>query len=106
MADIIDYKKEYKDLYLPKAEPSTIKIPEIIFAAVEGKGNPNETDGEYQAAVGVLYGIQYTIKMSKKEHLFQMAILIMLCRPLKACGGLITVMTGHRNRNQNTAGFQ
>ena len=66
MTDIMDYKKEYKNLYLPKTEPSTIKVPEIIFAAVEGKGNPNEPDGEYQAAVGVLYGIQYTIKMSKK----------------------------------------
>ena len=66
MGNILDYKKEYRDLYLPKAEPSVIKVPEMIFAAVEGKGNPNEADGEYQAAVGVLYGIQYTIKMSKK----------------------------------------
>ena len=66
MADIMDYKKEYKDLYLPKIEPSIIKIPEMIFVAVEGKGDPNETDGEYKAALEVLYGIQYTIKMSKK----------------------------------------
>ena len=66
MADIMDYKKEYKDLYLPKIEPSIIKIPEMIFVAVEGKGDPNETDGEYKSALEVLYGIQYTIKMSKK----------------------------------------
>ena len=66
MADIIDYKKEYKDLYLPKTSPAVIKIPEIIYAAVEGKGDPNESDGEYKAALEVLYGIQYTIKMSKK----------------------------------------
>ena len=66
MADIIDYKKEYKDLYLPKIEPSIIKIPEMIFVAVEGKGDPNKTDGEYKSALEVLYGIQYTIKMSKK----------------------------------------
>jgi hypothetical protein len=66
MANIMDYKKEYKDLYLPKIEPSIIKIPEMIFVAVEGKGDPNETDGEYKSALEVLYGIQYTIKMSKK----------------------------------------
>ena len=66
MADIIDFKKEHKDLYLPKTEPSLIKIPEMIFAAIEGKGDPNDNNGEYQAALGILYGIQYTIKMSKK----------------------------------------
>ena len=66
MADILDYRKEYKDYYSPKTEPSIIKIPKISFAAVNGKGDPNEPDGEYQAAIKVLYGIQYTIKMSKK----------------------------------------
>jgi len=66
MAEIKDYKKEFKDLYLPKTEPQIIKIPEINFLAVDGKGNPNETDGEYKTALEILYGIQYTIKMSKK----------------------------------------
>ena len=66
MAEIIDYKKEYKDLYLPKSEPAIINIPEIIFVAVDGKGNPNDPEGEYKKALEVLYGIQYTIKMSKK----------------------------------------
>jgi len=66
MAGAIDYKKEYKDLYLPKIEPSLIKIPEMVFVAVEGKGDPNDENGEYQTALGILYGIQYTIKMSKK----------------------------------------
>ena len=65
MAGAIDYKKEFKDFYLPKNKPSIIDVPEMTFAAVEGKGNPNEKDGEYQQAVGVLYGVQYTIKMSK-----------------------------------------
>jgi hypothetical protein len=60
-----DYKKEYKDLYLPKNKPMLIDIPEMHFVTVEGKGNPNEKDGEYQKALGVLYSIQYTIKMSK-----------------------------------------
>jgi hypothetical protein len=66
MADVIDYKKENKDLYLPKTEPSLIKVPEMTFVAIDGKGDPNETGGEYKSAIEILYGIQYTIKMSKK----------------------------------------
>ena len=66
MTKVFDYKKEYKDLYLPKTEPSLIKVPEIVFVAVDGKGDPNEIGGEYKNAVEVLYSIQYTIKMSKK----------------------------------------
>ena len=58
----MDYKKKYKDLYFPKNEPVIIKVPEIVFVAVDGKGNPNETDGEYKKALEILYGIQYTIK--------------------------------------------
>jgi hypothetical protein len=65
MPNAKDYKKEYKDLYLPKAKPMIIDVPEMHFVAVEGKGNPNEENGEYQKALGVLYSIQWTIKMSK-----------------------------------------
>ncbi|GMO70611.1 MAG: GyrI-like domain-containing protein [Treponemataceae bacterium] len=66
MENIVDYKKEYKELYLPKTEPALIKIPEIQYASVIGKGNPNAPNGEYKNAIEILYGIQYTIKMSKK----------------------------------------
>jgi hypothetical protein len=66
MTEIVDYKKKCKELYLPKTEPSIIEIPKIVFVAVDGKGNPNEAGGEYQKALEILYGIQYTIKMSKK----------------------------------------
>ena len=61
-----DYKKEYKEFYLPKGVPSIVDIPSMNFLAVKGKGNPNEPDGEYQDALGQLYGIAYTIKMSYK----------------------------------------
>ncbi|MCL1930685.1 MAG: GyrI-like domain-containing protein [Treponema sp.] len=60
-----DYKKEYKDLYLPKTKPMIVDIPEMQFVAVEGKGDPNDKNGEYFKAVGILYSIQFTIKMSK-----------------------------------------
>jgi len=66
MANVKDYKKEYKELYLPKTTPMVVDVPEMQFVAVEGKGNPNDENGEYQKAIEVLYGIQYAIKMSKK----------------------------------------
>jgi hypothetical protein len=65
---VFDYKKEFKELYSPKNQPSIINVPEMIFVAVEGKGNPNDENGEYKKAIELLYGIQYTIKMSKKGN--------------------------------------
>ena len=58
-----DYKKEYKEFYLPPKTPELIDIPSMNFAAVRGKGNPNEEDGEYKSSIGLLYGIAFTIKM-------------------------------------------
>ncbi len=66
MTKAFDYKKEYKDLYLPKADPMIIDVPEMTFLMVNGKGDPNKVDGEYQQAVELLYALSYTIKMSKK----------------------------------------
>jgi len=60
-----DYKKEYKEMYLPKNKPNIIEVPSMNFVAVRGKGNPNEEDGEYKKAVEILYGVAFTIKMSK-----------------------------------------
>jgi hypothetical protein len=68
MTDVLDYKKKYKELYLPKTVPAIIKVPEMTFVAVYGKGDPNDKDGEYGKAIELLYGIQYTIKMSKKKQ--------------------------------------
>lgn len=59
-----DYKKEYKDLYQPKTKPSIIEIPEMTFIAIDGKGDPNTSD-EYKDALEILYGLSFTIKMSK-----------------------------------------
>lgn len=60
-----DYKKEYKEFYMPKQKPELVEVPEMKFIAVRGKGNPNEEDGAYKKAIGLLYGIAFTIKMSK-----------------------------------------
>lgn len=63
---VFDYKKEYKEFYLPKSEPSIVTIPKMNYIAVRGQGDPNDEDGDYKAAIGLLYAIAYTIKMSKK----------------------------------------
>ena len=60
-----DFKKEYKEFYLPPKEPQIVTVPKMQFVAVRGKGNPNEEDGEYKAALAVLYAVSYTLKMSK-----------------------------------------
>lgn len=59
-----DYKKEYKDLYQPKTKPLIIEVPEMIFITIDGKGDPN-TSVEYKEALEILYGLSFTIKMSK-----------------------------------------
>ncbi len=61
-----DYKKEYKEFYMPPKKPTIVTVPSANYVAVRGKGNPNEEGGEYRAAVGLLYGIAFTIKMSYK----------------------------------------
>ncbi|MCI8394777.1 MAG: transcriptional regulator [Bacilli bacterium] len=61
-----DYKKEYKEFYLPKNQPSIVKIPKMNFIAVRGEGDPNEENGAYKEAIRLLYNIAFTIKMSYK----------------------------------------
>lgn len=60
-----DYKKEYKEFYLPKNKPVLVTVPPMNFIAVRGQGDPNQEDGEYKAAMQLLYGVAFTIKMSK-----------------------------------------
>ena len=64
-----DFKKEYKEFYLPKDSPSIVTMPQMNYIAVRGQGNPNLEDGDYKKSIGLLYGIAFTIKMSKNtEH--------------------------------------
>ena len=62
-----DFKKEYKEFYLPRDIPSIVTVPPMNFAAVRGQGDPNEEGGAYQKAIGLLYGVAYTLKMSGKS---------------------------------------
>ncbi len=61
-----DYKKEYKEFYLPKNKPGIVEVPVMNYIAVRGSGNPNVEGGAYKESIGLLYGIAFTIKMSKK----------------------------------------
>lgn len=61
-----DFKKEYKEFYMPKKVPSIVEVPKMNYIAVRGKGNPNEEGGDYKNSIGLLYAIAFTIKMSYK----------------------------------------
>lgn len=63
-----DYKKEYKEFYMPKNRPSIVNIPKMNYLAIRGKGDPNEEEGDYKNTIGLLYGVAYTIKMSYKNN--------------------------------------
>ena len=61
-----DFKKEYKELYLPKNKPQIVNVPKANYIAIRGQGNPNEEGGAYKQAIGILYAVAYTLKMSYK----------------------------------------
>ena len=61
-----DFKKEYKEFYMPKGKPEIVTVPKANYIAVRGKGDPNDEGGDYQQAVGILYAVAYTLKMSYK----------------------------------------
>lgn len=61
-----DYKKEYKEFYLPKKKPEIVTIPKMNYIAIKGQGNPNQQNGQYQKSISILYSLAFTIKMSKK----------------------------------------
>ena len=64
-----DFKKEYKEFYLPPVKPVIVTVPKANYIAVRGKGNPNDEGGAYQQAIGILYTVAYTLKMSyKTDH--------------------------------------
>lgn len=87
MAAAFDFKKEYKDLYLPRALPMLIDVPTMTFVAVAGSGNPNEDNGDYAEALGLLYAFSFTVKMAKMGDCSRTATSTTSCRRSKGCGG-------------------
>jgi hypothetical protein len=66
-AVVFDFKKEYREFYLPGNRPEIVDVPPVNYIAVRGAGDPNEVGGAYQQAIGILYAVAYTIKMSYKS---------------------------------------
>ena len=63
-----DYKNAYKEFYLPSRKPGIVTVPAMNFLAVRGHGAPNKEDGAYKQALGMLYAVAFTIKMSKQHR--------------------------------------
>lgn len=51
---------------MPGKKPEIVTVPRMNFIAVRGQGDPNSEDSEYRRTIGLLYGIAFTVKMSKK----------------------------------------
>ena len=64
-----DFKKEYKEYYMPKNKPQIVDVPKMNYIAVRGSGDPNEENGAYQQAIGILYAVAYILKMSYKTEI-------------------------------------
>lgn len=81
-----DYKKDYKEFYMPPKKPVIVTVPPMNYIAVRGEGDPNTVDGEYKRSIELLYGVAFTIKMSKKAPTISTATLTMLYLRWKAYG--------------------
>ena len=81
-----DFKKEYKEFYMPKNKPEIVTVPKANYIAVRGKGNPNEIDGAYQKAISILYAVAYTLSIKSR------AFLSMLFLRWRGFGGRIMLM--------------
>lgn len=62
-----DFKKEYKEFYMPKNRPEIVTVPKANYIAVRGNGDPNQEGGAYQQAIGILYAVAYTLKIDRKS---------------------------------------
>ena len=82
-----DFKKEYKEFYMPKNKPEIVTVPKANYIAVRGSGDPNEANGAYQQAISVLYAVAYTLKMSYKTDYKIDGFLNMLYHRLRDFGG-------------------
>ena len=100
-----DYKKEYKEFYLPPKKPGIVTVPAMNFLAVRGHGDPNEENGAYKQAIGLLYAVAYTIKMSKMGSHKMDGYSTMWCLRWRACGGRKVSMAWTAPTKRTFAGF-
>lgn len=101
-----DYKKEYKEFYMPSREPGIVTVPSMNYMTVRGQGDPNAREGEYKQSIGLLYGIAFTVKMSQKAIIGSKDISIMSCHRLKASGGRMAQQVSTMRVKETSSGFQ
>ena len=101
-----DFKKEYKEFYLPKRKPEIIEVPPMNYVAVRGKGDPNEEGGAYKNAIGILYAIAYTIKMSKMGDTRIDGYFDFVVPPLEGFGGSKVLMALIFRTRKRLNGYQ
>ena len=101
-----DFKKEYKEFYLPKRKPEIIEVPPMNYVAVRGKGDPNEEGGAYKNTIGILYAIAYTIKMSKMGDTRIDGYFDFVVPPLEAFGGSKVLMAFDFSNKERLNGYQ
>jgi len=61
-----DLKRELSGLYSAPREPVLVDVPDLGFAMVDGRGDPNAA-AEYAAAVQALYSVSYAAKFLVKK---------------------------------------
>jgi len=62
----LDFRKEYKHLYLPsKKEFTVVDVPRMEFIMIDGHGNPNNNP-VYAETLQTLYNLAYTLKFALK----------------------------------------
>ncbi len=67
----IDFKKEWKHLYLPSANDFVVEdVPPMSFLMIDGHGDPNVAQG-YSEAIKALYAVAYKLKFKSKKEMGQ-----------------------------------
>jgi hypothetical protein len=62
----LDYKKKYKNLYIPSTKPVILTVPQMSFIMLDGKGDPNN-NLDFEDSVEALYALSYGLKMLPKK---------------------------------------
>lgn len=96
-----DFKKEQKELYLPPKKPTLVVVPKMNYIAVRGQGDPNEEGGEYQKAIGILYAIAYTLRMSYKTEYTMEGFFEYVVPPLEGLWWQETIQGYDKNRKED-----
>jgi hypothetical protein len=60
-----EWRKQEKELYIPKAKPTEVTVPKQQFYTITGKGDPNNE--HFSEETAALYAMSYGIRMMPKR---------------------------------------